>query len=804
MIKKIYSRLGFLLLILLITCCAWSDTLKAQDRLWGMTSGGGTNGQGTIFSMNPDGTGLNVNYSFGTVGTGIQPNGSLILNNNLLYGVTKYGGGANNQGVIFSFDTTTGQYTELYDFDGTNGGNPYEGLSVGPDGNVLYGVTFSGGANYDGVIFSFDPSTATYQKLYDMTAATGYNSYGPLTLYHDKFYGLTHYGGTNGAGTFFSFDPETNTYTNIYSYTSYSWDNYQSPGRMVVYNDVLYGVCTGGNSGYGQLFSYDDGGGGYKVLNDFTSGSLFEPSGIVLDNDMIYGVTYEDQNYYSGGVFSFDPNSGAYNELMTFGSSNAYPSYGNIMVYNDNLLGIGNSDIYQVTPDGTYTDLQDFTSVQPPLGGYSNYGTLLLPENDAPATGTTPQTISGMSDLSKNYGDTSFNPGAVASSGLKITYASTDKNVARVSGSKIRIAGAGTCQVIATQKGDTTYARVDDTVTLTVAKIPLLITADNKTVNQLQPMPVLTAHYTGFVNGDTTSSLTTQPVISSTGDPFSSPQGTYDLIVSGAVSPNYDISYQTGVLTIIGQLQVLQLVDSAVRNYGDPDFKLVFASNSGLPVTYSIDSADIATVSTSDTTQVHITGTGLTRVIARQSGNATWAPNYDTVLLQINKAPLTIVINDTSIVYGQPVPVFTCSYNGFVYNENASSAFSFGPVLTATSQETPPYPGIYQIQIADAVIRNYAYTYIGGIFTVNPSGDSLNAYCSSPGLLEVNIMSAAARSAALNLYSLGGQRVLSSDLSMQKGLNQFSFPVSRLSVGVYIVSVKGETFKLSQKVALFH
>jgi uncharacterized repeat protein (TIGR03803 family) len=404
MIKKIYSRLGFLLLILLITCCAGSDTLKAQDRLWGMTSGGGTNGQGTIFSMNPDGSGQKVNYSFVTGSTGRQPNGSLILNNGVLYGVTK-SGGANNKGVIFSFDTTAGVYTKLYDFDGTNGSNPYEGFSVGSDGK-LYGITYSGGANSYGVIFSFDPSSATYQKLYDMTDVTGYYSYGPLTLYHDKFYGLTQNGGANERGVFFSFDPETNTYTDIYDYlTGEGYDSYQSPGRMVVYNDILYGVCAGGDSYNGQLFSYDDGGAGYKVLNDFSTGLLIEPSGIVLYNDKLYGVTYEDWNYYSGGVFSFDPNSGAYNELMTFGSSgNAYPSFGNIMVYNDKILGIGSSSIYQVTPDGTCTDLQDFTSFQPSLGGYPNYGALLLPVETAPATGTTPQTISGMSDLS-NSGD---------------------------------------------------------------------------------------------------------------------------------------------------------------------------------------------------------------------------------------------------------------------------------------------------------------------------------------------------------------------------------------------------------------
>lgn len=807
MIKKTYCCFNFLLLLL--TFCVGIHSLKAQ-RLWGLTSGGGTNNSGTIFGINPDGTGATVNYSFasGTARGGSQPLGTLVFNNNLLYGTTKYGGSnGTNYGVIFSFDTTTNTYTDVWNFASATGSYPIGGLTTSSDGSLLYGITNSGGATGNGSIFSFNPSSGTYKDLYDMQTSGGYYSYGPLTLYHDKLYGVTANAGAYWGGTFFCFDPATGTYTDIYDYQGGgSWDGFQASGSMVVYNDVLYGVSAGGDSYYGQLFSYDDGGAGYKDLNDFNgSNSLFEPMGLALYNNILYGITYEDWINYEGGIFTYDPNAGTYSELtLSDPGIIGWNNFGTITVCNDKLLAIGGgSDIYQVDPvTGTYTNLLNFSNVSPALGysGYS-YNSLLLPVNSV-ATGTTPQTISGMSDMQKIYGDTSFNPGAVASSGLKVTYSTTDKTVATAAGSKIKIRGAGTCQVIATQMGDTTYARVDDTVTLTVSKGSLLITADNKTVNQLQPLPVFTAHYAGFVYGDTASSLTTLPdLYLDNGVSSSSPKGTYTIYVNGATSPNYDISYTTGTLTIIGQLQLFSLVDSAVRTYGAPDFPLV-VSNSGLPVTYSIDSADIAAVATSDTTEIHITGAGLTRVIARQMGNGTWAAGYDTLWLQINKAPLTIVINDTSIVYGQPVPVFTCSYQGLVYNENASSAFSVGPVLSATSQETPPEPGIYQIQITDAVTRNYVYTYTSGIFTVNPSGDSINVYCSGSHNLSVNIMSGKVRKSTFLLYSLDGRQVLRSDLNLSKGLNYFSYPLNVAS-GIYIARLSGEDIKLSQKVIVF-
>ena len=51
---------------------------------------------------------------------------------------------------------------------------------------------------------------------------------------------------------------------------------------------------------------------------------------------------------------------------------------------------------------------------------------------------------------------------------------------------------------------------------LTVTAAPLLITADNQTKVYGAALPTLTASYTGFVNGDTALSLTTQPSLSTT------------------------------------------------------------------------------------------------------------------------------------------------------------------------------------------------------------------------------------------------------------------------------------------------
>ena len=78
----------------------------------------------------------------------------------------------------------------------------------------------------------------------------------------------------------------------------------------------------------------------------------------------------------------------------------------------------------------------------------------------------------------------------------------------------------------------------------------LTITANNQTKVFGAALPTLTASYSGFVNGDSAASLTTQPTLTTTAT-ASSPVGPYPITASGAVDANYSISYVSGTLTII-------------------------------------------------------------------------------------------------------------------------------------------------------------------------------------------------------------------------------------------------------------
>ena len=85
--------------------------------------------------------------------------------------------------------------------------------------------------------------------------------------------------------------------------------------------------------------------------------------------------------------------------------------------------------------------------------------------------------------------------------------------------------------------------------TLSVVPADLTITAVDKTAAFGADPPVLTAGYSGFVNGDSAASLTQPAVLSTTAVAYSAP-GSYAILVSGAASPDYAITFVNGTLTV--------------------------------------------------------------------------------------------------------------------------------------------------------------------------------------------------------------------------------------------------------------
>ena len=137
------------------------DLILSGSTLFGTAFSAGTNGNGTIFSLNTNGSNFTILHSFAATtakksgyyiinSDGAQPMG-LILSGNMLYGTTEQGG-SSGYGTVFSMNTDGTEFTNLYNFTGGSDGSGPDALLL--SGNTIYGTSSEGGNNGDGTIFA--------------------------------------------------------------------------------------------------------------------------------------------------------------------------------------------------------------------------------------------------------------------------------------------------------------------------------------------------------------------------------------------------------------------------------------------------------------------------------------------------------------------------------------------------------------------------------------------------------------------------------------------------------------------------
>ncbi len=302
--------------------------------------------------------------------------------------------------------------------------------------------------------------------------------------------------------------------------------------------------------------------------------------------------------------------------------------------------------------------------------------------------------------------------------------------------------------------------------TLTIGKAALTVTASSATVSYGDPAPAITPSFSGFVNGQGSAVLTTQPACTTTYTTASIPGSAQTTSCSGAAATNYSFTYVPGSLTVnkAGEaaLQVTGVPASA-QAYGTT----FTAGSSGGSGTGVVTLSASGACSLSGTTVTMTAGSGTCTVTATKAADtdysaATAAAAVDAVETQV-AATVPVITGLSPMLMTVSSPAFTLTVSGENFQSTAAVQWNGSVRSTTVASSSQLTATITAADLASAGTVN--------VTVVNPasSGGTSAAFefavdgtTSSGGTTSASTVSVTAQSITLNVQA--GQ--------------SFSFPVT--------------------------
>lgn len=320
--------------IYLLYAIAASD-ISAQPILTGMTNAGGDD-FGVIYKTDINGNSQEVLHKF-EGNSGAFPLFVTLCDGggSKLYGTCNQGG-KYNRGVIFSFDTASGIYKKIIDFDGSSLGSFPRGSLIRASNGLMYGLCTQGGTKNYGTIYCFNPAGNTCIKIHDFdtTASGGIIPSGKLLQANNgMLYGLTYQGGKLNEGVLYEFNLQNNTYTNLFEFDGSKNGRHPLGSLMQAKNGLLYGTCyQGGIYNFGLLFQFDPGNDSLEIKAHFSGpGNGSNPYNSLLETDSgtLLGMNFLGGSSNAGTVYRYSYiNDSLYKIADLNGSGNGRNPYG--------------------------------------------------------------------------------------------------------------------------------------------------------------------------------------------------------------------------------------------------------------------------------------------------------------------------------------------------------------------------------------------------------------------------------------------------------------------------------------------
>ena len=340
-------------------------TLGSDGNLYGVLSGGGTNGLGSIFKMTTAGT-VTILHAFSSAeGNALYP--PIQATDGNFYGSTLNSG---LNGVLYQL-TPGGKFKILHTFNRNAEGDGGSPLVEGADGK-LYTVAAEGALSGGTVLQFTTKGKVKVLHNFAFDRSEGYGIFTPVQAADGNFYGVCNQGGAQSSGTIWKISPK-GSFKLLYSVNGTTDGQY--PGNRLslgtdgkLYGSTQYQGVNGGQGTGGTLFQVTTGG-QYTVLFSFTGGnsnSGNSPNTVLAadTNGIFYGVTAYGGGPDSDGTFYFLDNGLAPFALLQITSGKVGTQIG--------ILGQGftSSSVVKFggTPTSTVTATPTFITASVPFG----------------------------------------------------------------------------------------------------------------------------------------------------------------------------------------------------------------------------------------------------------------------------------------------------------------------------------------------------------------------------------------------------------------------------------------------------
>jgi uncharacterized repeat protein (TIGR03803 family) len=222
-------------------------TFDANGNLFGTATVGGLSNNGTVWELAKGSSAITALASFNGA-NGNSPSGAVTFDaNGNLFGTAETGG-TSNMGTVWELAKGSSTITALASLNGTNGTRPTGGATFDANGN-LFGTAETGGLSNNGTVWELAKGSSTIVPLASFNGTNGFDPFSGVTFdANGNLVGTAQLGGLSGNGTVWELAKGSSTITPLASFNGTT--NGGVPGAGVTFdaNGNLFGTTLGGGS----------------------------------------------------------------------------------------------------------------------------------------------------------------------------------------------------------------------------------------------------------------------------------------------------------------------------------------------------------------------------------------------------------------------------------------------------------------------------------------------------------------------------------------------------------------------------